>query len=738
MKLVRTAFLCLALLAGAMPVFGEDMRFPASFMQGMELFRNGMWKEALELFQTVNAEDSGILKTNIAYLEGYSLIKLNRPDEAVNSLRTAAESGLVGDWALYNMARIASDNENSGEAIRLADRFLKNFPYSPIRERMIRLKAENLLFSGKPAEAAVLLKKNPIKDPDEKPLSLFILATALEKTGRAKDAYLAYQEIYYGFPDLPLAEEARKETVRMQKRYRGGFQVGGFKQQMRRIKFLMKKGKYAEAESYINSVIRTRITAVERSRLWLKKAIALKMQGKRKQAVIVFRNIINQRPKQPLRPRAIYMLAKLHWNRGENRRAFRLLSDLIREYPADSRAGPAYYIKGRIAASRENFQQALEYYKTSAEKYPKARTAENALWEIGWLRYNLGDYSQAEKIFRRHIEKYRFSEQRPKFLFWLVRTMEKEGKNTNSFTEKLRENFPFSYYALFINGIPGDIAQVKEYSAPADSRIFASFMTEIEEYSLPFRDSPKLNEKQKWYLDSAKNWILTGFGRRAEKLLALLENELPDSTGNLVFMGYQHHRSGDYSRIIKNFWKVRSKKFEDGKTARLVKLLMFPLPHWKTIRKEAEKNRLDPRLLLAIMRQESAFNPDSVSRANAHGLMQIIPKTAEKISRKLGMKKAGSANLLDPHTNIRMGAFHLASLLKESRGKVVPAVASYNAGRKAVKVWLERFPDDGLMEFIEKIPFSETRTYVKNVLRNYGIYKEMYKYKIPSQLSPVK
>ncbi len=729
MKPFRLGLLLLVALAVASPVFGEEMRLPASFMQGMELFRKGMWQEALEVFQATDAEENRVLKTDIAYLKGYALVKLNRPDEAVNSFGTAAESRLVGDWALYDMARIASDNENNEETIRIAGRFLKNFPHSPLKERVIRLEAENLLFSGKPAETAALLEKNRIKNPDEKPLALFVLATALEKTGRTKETYRAYQEIYYGFPDLPLAEKARKETIRMQKKYRGGFKVGGFKQQIRRVKILIKKGKYAEAESYINSVLRTRLTAEERSRILLQKAIALKMQGKTKHAAIVFRNIINKRPKQHLRPRAIYMLAKLYWNSGESRLAFRLLSDLIKDYPADSRAGPAYYIKGRIAASKENYREALEYYGTSAKKYPKARTAESALWEIGWLHYNLGDYTQAEKAFRRHIEKYRFSEQRPKFLFWLIKTVAKEGKNTESLMEELMENFPFSYYALFVNGIPEDIAQVKEYSPAADGRIFASFMAEIEEYSQPFRGSPKLNEKQKWYLDSAKNWMRIGFGRRADKLLHLLENELPDSTDNLIFMGYQHHRSGDYSRVIKHFWKVRSKKFEDKKTARLIKLLMFPLPYWETVGKEAGKNRLDPRLLLALMRQESAFNPYAVSRANALGLMQIIPATAEKISRKLDMKNPGSENLLDPRTNIKMGAFHLASLLKEYRGNVAPAVASYNAGKKAVKGWIGKFPDDGLMEFIEKIPFGETRGYVKNVLRNYGIYKEMYKQK---------
>jgi soluble lytic murein transglycosylase len=152
----------------------------------------------------------------------------------------------------------------------------------------------------------------------------------------------------------------------------------------------------------------------------------------------------------------------------------------------------------------------------------------------------------------------------------------------------------------------------------------------------------------------------------------------------------------------------------------------FPFPWRDQIEKESRARGLDPFLVAALIRQESEFDARAVSRARAHGLMQMMPSTARANSRKLGIKRFRTAMLFDPPTNIRFGTFYLNTLLEGTGGRIDTALAAYNAGKRRVVDWLERAEYREPAEFIEDIPFSETRSYVQIVLRNAALYRELY------------
>jgi len=130
----------------------------------------------------------------------------------------------------------------------------------------------------------------------------------------------------------------------------------------------------------------------------------------------------------------------------------------------------------------------------------------------------------------------------------------------------------------------------------------------------------------------------------------------------------------------------------------------------------------DPLLVAAVMREESSYDPDTISRTGAVGLMQVMPSTAEFIARASGMGHLTAEALLDPETNISLGAWYLAYLWRKTRGDPVETIAGYNAGLNSVLQWRKRYPleDD---EFIESIPFRETRNYTKKVLKSYQAFK---------------
>ncbi len=153
--------------------------------------------------------------------------------------------------------------------------------------------------------------------------------------------------------------------------------------------------------------------------------------------------------------------------------------------------------------------------------------------------------------------------------------------------------------------------------------------------------------------------------------------------------------------------------------------LLYPLPWWQEVRDEAAAAELDPYLIAGLIRQESAFNERAVSRSNAYGLMQILPRTGRELSRRLGIAGYSTNSLFSPQVNIRLGVHYLKGLIEENGGRLEDALAAYNAGPDRVENW-RRGGFQDTSEFVESIPFSETREYVQVVLRNAEIYKRLY------------
>jgi soluble lytic murein transglycosylase len=154
--------------------------------------------------------------------------------------------------------------------------------------------------------------------------------------------------------------------------------------------------------------------------------------------------------------------------------------------------------------------------------------------------------------------------------------------------------------------------------------------------------------------------------------------------------------------------------------------ILFPLAYWETIQAEAARRGVDPYLIASITRQESGFEPSTVSNAGAVGLMQIMPEEAGRIAAAAGLGDVKRDDLFDPMTNIAIGAAEYSQKLTVWNGNHILAIASYNAGEQAVGTWIEKTPVDDSDLFIESIPFAETRLYVKTVTRNRSEYRRIY------------
>jgi soluble lytic murein transglycosylase len=158
---------------------------------------------------------------------------------------------------------------------------------------------------------------------------------------------------------------------------------------------------------------------------------------------------------------------------------------------------------------------------------------------------------------------------------------------------------------------------------------------------------------------------------------------------------------------------------------------IYPDYYWDQVLAASAEAKIDPFLVLSVIRQESTFNEGAVSRAGAMGLMQIMPHTGQNLAETLGIPSFERHSLFDPAVSIRLGSYFLGDQVRQfTEGPAAEmgfelGLAAYNAGPHNARKWLDRFPFDDIDAFVERIPYKETRLYVKLVLKNYAIYKAL-------------
>jgi soluble lytic murein transglycosylase len=154
--------------------------------------------------------------------------------------------------------------------------------------------------------------------------------------------------------------------------------------------------------------------------------------------------------------------------------------------------------------------------------------------------------------------------------------------------------------------------------------------------------------------------------------------------------------------------------------------VIFPVDHWNVIQQHALGKQLDRFLVAALIAQESTFQADIKSAANAWGLMQIVPATGREYALRLGIRPFSTNRLTDPEVNVQIGTTYFSDLVKRFGG-VVPALAAYNAGPSRVVKWTAERPGMEQEVFIDDIPFAETQNYVKRILGTAEDYRRLYR-----------
>ena len=418
--------------------------------------------------------------------------------------------------------------------------------------------------------------------------------------------------------------------------------------------------------------------------------------------------------------RRLYLLMELARSRSDLDDVKRIIAELESSFPQSPWLAEALYSSGNLYLLRRDYAAAVEYYSALATRFPSSKYAATAHWRAGWLSYRLGLYADAARLFDAQIRLYPGAIETVAALYWrgrLYETQEHKPDLAAANYRTLLRAYPHYFYAQMArqrlaalgNAQPAPQPQLDHFQAPPVPPLEESFPA----------DSPHL----------AKARLLANAG-----LSEYIAQEIaadPDSSSWSALAEAQIYASyGENFRAM----RVIKRALPSAATASIQSIplaywrILFPEPWWDTIKAESAKNNLDPYLVAALIRQESEFNPAAISHANACGLMQLLPAVGKSMARQEGIEHFQTFQLFDPTTNIRLGTRYLRRTLDKFGGVTEYALAAYDAGDERVREWQDAGPYQGMDEFIESIPITETREYVEIIMRNLETYKAIDAY----------
>ena len=410
---------------------------------------------------------------------------------------------------------------------------------------------------------------------------------------------------------------------------------------------------------------------------------------------------------------AAYLKARLE--PGDN--CIPALAAVADSYPGSPWAAQALLALGNHFQKDSRDAEALPHYRRLLSDYPDGPHLERAAWYVGWSDYRAGRFAEAAQVLERTARLRPNGDFTSSFLYWAARALREVGRldRSRELLEETVRRYKHSYYGVkAFEALGGPIQADPEKTLRPPISAAGS--------GIPEPQRTRLRQLV----------LIRRFGEARAELTGLAP-----SPAILATMAWLDHRR---SRLRDAISEMRAAQPGSIGTAgdqlpQAVWEILYPLVHGETLRRNAALQGLDPALVAALVRQESTFDAGALSPAGARGLMQIMPATGRRLARSLGLRYSRSL-LHDPAASLRLGTLYLRQMLDRFRGRVEQALAAYNAGPSRVEGWTAARPGLTEEEFIESIPFTETRSYVKSVLGARALYRRVYSLAGPDPAGP--
>ncbi len=607
------------------------------------------------------------------------------------------------DWYLAESYEKSGDYGNSLMYLKMiADKYTESVFFKPSVQLM-----GQCITAMKQYNDAIALYSEYITLPSfyrQLPELLSLRAALYVSSGNTDSGINDYVKVYSLFPGSPyagMAFSALSAITDVTTLNMNHYQIANL---------LMMDGKYQAALNELNMAAQeVRLTGDKNkiSNMYKDMGIAYYYSGHYNEAILALKTSLPYTQEGRDYPEILFWLGKCYMKRGKTDYAINTFMQVA--YIKSSYSPMAMY-KLYALYQRENDTVTAQHWllKLADTNTPFSLTA---YWELAWSYYKTGDFKNA-LYYLKKMDHSRYSDESEKIKssYWKARVLLKSGQTdkANKLFFTIANTMPLNYYTVMSN------IWVGVNTISYDSNTIHT--------PQPVYTDPSFQYHYTRYL------FLKGLGLHKEALneLAAL-SVLNLSKNEYLLLCYEYYMNGDYFHSL----YIARTELGDmlqafGSDTLPVWFYSYPAGYSQIIKNYTEKYKIDPFILYALILQESRYKADAVSNAGAMGIMQIMPSTASRVAKNIYLTPFSPQILLDPQINLGIGTWYFKKLMMKYKDNYVLSLAAYNAGEKSVDTWLAHSTDCNTDEFIEDIPFDETRHYVKSIIANLAVYTMIY------------
>jgi soluble lytic murein transglycosylase len=558
------------------------------------------------------------------------------------------------------------------------------------------------------------------KDPAA-PSALVHLADCQVRAGQFAEARTGLKQAWIRFPHTVEARDAR---TRLDGNLGGESWSPSADDHYQRAQAFLGLAMQAEAIEELRLVLSLAPLHPRRYEVRLKLGIAQTRLKQYDQARETFRTLSVERV--PESNEATVWLSRIYLRQGQGDKLLELARVSLNSTLSREQKATIQMFAGLWLEDQQRYDDAIAAFRQVTRLGESASQRAEALWKVGWVQYRTARYLEAADTFKM-VAEAQVGAFEPQALYWVARASElaKNG-NPRDYYGRVCQRQVYSYYC--------QQAARRTNIPPAASPEVVPVSTGVGDLiSLPESRRPEI-ERHPAYRRAVELKIL-GLTQDAARELAVLTEQYSRDEEVLLALSALLNEVGAYYPALRLAKMHFRDKLERGgiEPTSVLWTVAYPTGLVPAIQAQG-MTQVDPYLAAAIIREESQYDEKAVSMVGAIGLMQLMPLTANQVAQRFGFSSVDRDDLFDQDTNIRLGVRYLGQLLDQFAGNKAYAVAAYNAGPTAVANWIAMHRGREQDEFIELIPYQETRLYVKRVLRSYGEYRRLHD--LPSLPSP--
>ena len=638
----------------------------------------------------------------------------------------AKKAPILNDYAQYIRAQAEYQLKNYAEVAKSATRIFDQTLPSPFVGQAAALVVRADLDGDRPKQALELIEK--YSDVIPQPESDLLLARCFQATGDLPQAAEYFQRVYYKYPTAHESTDAANALVDVKQRLGDAYPPPMPAALLGRAEKLFQANNPAAARIELAAAI-PQLAGAQRDLARVRLGEADFFSKHTAEAFQYFSALKVDAPEADAERLNYLVRSARRLDRHADVKPF--LDDLEKQHPTSAwRLATLIDIADQARVDNDAATY-LPLYRACAATFPKDPRSGWCHWRIAFESYRK-DQEDAYDLLREQLQRYPDSPDTNDALYFLGRLQERKDDNASARAcyDELVTRFPNTYYAVIARE---RLTQPRmEAATPAPAML--AFLRSIP--WPPRGEFPSFTpgETTKMRIERAQLLQLTALNDFAEGELKFGARTDNDQSNVYAFELAKFAAARDAPNQALHYVKAYAPGYlfmplDQAPVA--FWRLAFPLPFRDCVERNSRAQGLDPFLVSALIRQESEFNPKIISHANAYGLMQLLPSTGRQLARHFGIRRLRSNQLLTADRNVQLGTYFFRNLLNSFGGQTELALASYNAGPGRANLWRTWGPFREQAEFIEMVPFHETRGYIQIVLRNADVYRRLYAGTVP-------